>query len=283
MNGWISARLSPNCFYLFWNKSFTKTTTERTKQAKLIKYSQEIDCVLFPAGEKQQHGRGPRPLPQRIWHRCAQRHDRSDGPRSPGAHVAVRRPSEHWHRKGLWQGEYRALGFTPQESGWVRGWGSQAVNIATRWVSVQTRWIVSENRHHFDLVTPKLQSGKERDPATLHFSLMDGAWVTVGVFRRLEWLDARTCAWVIAGDDKQLYYETPAGALKRAAMVVGLRVFQTAQATQDQFQPAKCHLLSQPCVIDHLNLLTRLLIKFLFGPASACSRAHTHTQCREQK
>lgn len=63
-----------------------------------------------PAGEKQQHGRRSGPLPEGIWHRGAQRHDGSDGPRPPGAHVAVRGSSEHRHRKRLWQGEYRSGG-----------------------------------------------------------------------------------------------------------------------------------------------------------------------------
>lgn len=63
-----------------------------------------------PTGEKQQHGWRARPLPERIRHRRAQRHDGGDGPCPPSANVAVRGPSEHRHGARLWQGEYRAGG-----------------------------------------------------------------------------------------------------------------------------------------------------------------------------
>lgn len=51
----------------------------------------------------------------------------------------------------------------------------RSVNAGSQSVSVQTKGLASDNRHRFDPATLELQSGKKRDPAPLHFSLINSA------------------------------------------------------------------------------------------------------------
>lgn len=131
------------------NKYKNKTWAVDSANCQISCFLLKLTFFFFKPGQKQQHGWGPRPLPQRVWHCGSQWHDRGHRACSPSAHAAVWGPGGYRHREGLWQGEYWARaaptgGCKPDWEcmGWDWGWGDNDCGNAGSRVKIQVSEIL---------------------------------------------------------------------------------------------------------------------------------------------